>query len=386
MTQGRRAAWTARDWTAWATALGLGALGGWLATRAGLPLAWMLGAMAATTAAAIAGLPVRLPGPFRGTMLAVLGVMLGSAFTPEVMEQAGRWTLSLAALAGYVLVVTLLVWWWLARGMKFGLVTGFFAASPGGLSEMTIVGAAMGGDDRTIALVHAMRILLVVLVVPLWFRLTGQYDGTGGAALAASMAHLRDLDLADGLVLAACGGLGVAAARLVRLPAAVLAGPMIASAAAHLTGLTAGAPPLELVNLAQLATGAAIGSRFAGLRPGPALPGLAGLHRADAGHQPGRRLAAGPHDGPVHRRAVPGLHPWRGSRDEPDLHRPGPGCGLCLHPPFRPHRAGGDAGAQPVPAAAAVKQTRQFRHRRILVPSCPRLTRASTSLRLSICF
>ena len=42
---------------------------------------------------------------------------------------------------------------------------------PGGLNDMTIMGGAMGGQERAIALAHALRILTVVLTIPVWYRL-----------------------------------------------------------------------------------------------------------------------------------------------------------------------------------------------------------------------
>ncbi len=54
-------------------------------------------------------------------------------------------------------------------------------------------------------------------------------------------------------------------ARLVRLPAAAILGPMIFSAAFHLTGLTEAKPPTELVAAAQVVVGTTVGCRFAGV-------------------------------------------------------------------------------------------------------------------------
>ena len=42
-------------WAKLGLALAIGGLGGWVAKLLGLPLAWMIGAMVATTAAALAG-------------------------------------------------------------------------------------------------------------------------------------------------------------------------------------------------------------------------------------------------------------------------------------------------------------------------------------------
>ena len=51
---------------------------------------------------------------------------------------------------------------------------------------------------------------------------------------------------------------------LLRLPAKYLLGPMLASAAVHLTGWTNLKPPFEIVNFAQLILGVVIGCRFLG--------------------------------------------------------------------------------------------------------------------------
>ena len=65
-----------------AIALPIGAAGVTVFYLLSLPLAWMLGSMIAVMVAAFAGAPVRTPGRFRGTFATVIGVLLGSAFTP----------------------------------------------------------------------------------------------------------------------------------------------------------------------------------------------------------------------------------------------------------------------------------------------------------------
>src|SRR5260370_462192 len=60
---------------------------------------------------------------------------------------------------------------WFRRFTTWDRVTCYFAAMPGGLNDMTIMGGAMGGQERAIALAHALRILTVVLTIPVWYRL-----------------------------------------------------------------------------------------------------------------------------------------------------------------------------------------------------------------------
>lgn len=246
-------------------ALGLGAAGGLAFREAGLPLPWMLGAMAANLASCLAGARPKVPQPVRAVMIGVLGLMLGSAFSPAMLEQAGRWPAGMAAVLAYVVLGTAILALLFRRLAGYDPVTAYFSAAPGGLSEMILTGTAMGGDERTISLTHALRILLVVFTVPFAFRLFGGYQG-GGGGLAASLGSLAELDAADALVLAGCAVAGGLAARAVRMPAANLTGPMLASAALHLSGLTESHPPAELVAAAQVVVGASIGARFAIIR------------------------------------------------------------------------------------------------------------------------
>ncbi len=240
----------------------LGAAGGALFNQLGLPLAWMIGAMSRTTVASLAGAPVAMPVQVRAVMVAVLGVMLGSAFTPTMAARMADWWPSLLAVLAYASTVTLLLLAYFRKVAGYDWTTAYFSASPGGLNEMTIVGGEMGGDVRTISLIHASRVLFVVLAVPFAFTLLEGYDRAARPALGGP---LFDLQLPDLAVLAACGVFGVIVARLLRMPAANLTGPMILSAAVHVAGITDSRPPAELVALAQLVVGAAIGCRFTGV-------------------------------------------------------------------------------------------------------------------------
>ncbi|WP_255448567.1 AbrB family transcriptional regulator [Telmatospirillum sp. J64-1] len=247
----------------WSFTLVLGGIGGFLFHLATMPLAWMMGAMCITTAAALGGLKVAVSPRLRMVMISVLGLMLGSTFTPEIAEQAGQWILSLSGLVLYVLVSTGLVMLYLHRVAGWGPVTSYFSAAPGGLNEMVLTGGAMGGDDRTIALNHALRILLIVFLVPIGFRLFGGYEG---GQMTQAMGSIFGLSWQDAAFLGVSAVIGVTAAQIVRLPAAALTGPMILSAAFHIAGLTDSHPPAEMVAIAQVVTGAAIGSRFAGVK------------------------------------------------------------------------------------------------------------------------
>lgn len=242
--------------------LALATAGGAAAAWIGLPLAWLIGAMIATGVTAISGVSVSIPDRLRSAMMMVLGIMLGGSFTPDIVGHLERWTVTLAGLAVYLAVAGAAGTFLLHRVARLDLATAYFTAMPGGLTEMVIAGGAMGGDDRTIALAHSMRVMLVVLVIPFWFAFVEGYQPGGiGPAGSAGAMGLRDM----ALVASAAAGMPIAAA--LRLPVPVLLGPLLLSAAIHAAGLTEGQPPDVLVAIAQVVVGAAIGCRFAGIPP-----------------------------------------------------------------------------------------------------------------------
>ncbi len=242
--------------------MALGAVGGVLASEIGMPLPWMLGPMCVCTLAAVMKLPIGAPMRIRPAMVLILGVMLGSGFRPEMMKLWQEWSISLLFLAGYVLVVGLLAYPYFRKFAGYDRVTAYFAGMPGGLNEMMIVGGALGGDERRIVLTHACRILLTVLAIPIWFRLTTDIDMTDRSKFGVA---LDALSLEDYAILGACALVGWPVGKLLRVPAPMLVGPMLISAAVHLAGLSQAQPPLLIVNLAQWVLGTVIGCRFIGV-------------------------------------------------------------------------------------------------------------------------
>lgn len=254
-------------------ALALGTAGGAVFHALDMPLAWMLGAMCATTCAALAGLEVSVPTSARTGMIAILGIMLGSVFTPDIAARAEQWVGGLALQFLFVATVTVASLIYFRRVAHFDPVTAYFAATPGGLTVMVVTGEELGGDPRAISLVHAVRILVVVFVVPFYFRAV---VGLDVPSVPAGMGTMSSLGLSDAGILALCGVLGYFLARRLKLPAAALVGPMGLSIAAHLGGLTAAQPPMELVALAQVVVGTGVGCRFVGV-PLRQVRGLLGL-------------------------------------------------------------------------------------------------------------
>ena len=244
-----------------ALALLLGLAGGVLFFALNLPLPWMLGALCLTLVAAVIGLPIRTPDALRPPVIAVIGVLLGSGFTPELLGRLPGWLPSLGMLALYAALSAAIVVPFYRRVGGFDPITAYFAGMPGGLTEMMMIGRAMGGDDRKIVLAHAARIVLTVAAIAFWFRLVLGYQVSGNPG-GPSLLSMSARDIA---ILVTCGFVGAFAGSRLRLPAPTLLGPMLLSGIAHATGLTASAPPPGLVIAAQVALGTMMGCRFLGV-------------------------------------------------------------------------------------------------------------------------
>ncbi|MEM8914885.1 MAG: AbrB family transcriptional regulator, partial [Pseudomonadota bacterium] len=238
----------------------LGTIGGAIFWWWGVPLAWMLGALTATSIASMIGVQTGVPKVLRSPMFIVIGVLIGSSFNEELLSQIGEWTLSLIGLLVCLVVSVAVGLVYLRLIARFDSVTAYFTSMPGGLSEMVAQGGSYGGDEADIVLAHSARVMLVVFAIPLGFQAV---IGNVGAGVPMPDAGLTPLTATDVFWLCVSGLGGVVAGRL-GLPAGMLLGALVASAIVHAIGLTHVSPPAPIVAAAQVVIGASLGARFAG--------------------------------------------------------------------------------------------------------------------------
>jgi membrane AbrB-like protein len=242
-------------------ALAIGVVSALAATAINLPLPWMLGPMIGVTLAALLNAPIHAPAPLRPVVIPAIGVMLGSSITPEIVALIPRWSLSVAILLPFLVAAGGVSWVLYRKVGKYDPVTAYFSAMPGGLNDMLVMGAEAGGEERRIALAHALRIFCVIMVIVLFY---GLVLGVSSEGQAGAWVALDALSVWDWVILLGCGVLGVPLGQRIRLPAAQVFGPMILSGAAHLTGIVTVAPPTIVILAAQLVIGTVVGCRFLG--------------------------------------------------------------------------------------------------------------------------
>jgi uncharacterized protein len=238
----------------------IGIAGGALFLWANLPGGLISGAMISVGIAAIAGRPLSLPPILAQTILLLLGISLGSLVSRQLLQHIGTYPLTIGLLALATFCSTLGSSLYLQRVHGWDRTSAFLAASPGALSQITMLAMERGADVSAIAVVQTMRVIILTAALPLLLTLTGIAPSSPPAA---AIAVASPLELA-GLVAAA-----VAVALLLRLlkfPASWMFGAMIGSSVLHGAGVTEGGLPPSLRGIALIGIGALIGTRFARMK------------------------------------------------------------------------------------------------------------------------
>ena len=238
----------------------IAALGAAVFWAAGLPLPFLFGPMTACLVAALAGARLQGLGQVSVAARTILGVAVGASITPEVVGQLPQMALSVAFVPLYVLLIALIGVPFFTRVCGFDRVTAWYAAMPGGLQDMIAFGQEAGGDPRTLSLVHATRVLIIITLVPI---LMTKVFGIGlsqpfGEPVGAIPPHELGL-----MALAAI--LGWKGGEKIGLFGASIIGPMIVTAALSLTDLIHHRPPSEAIVTAQFFIGMGVGVYYVGV-------------------------------------------------------------------------------------------------------------------------
>lgn len=250
--------------TFWPAALciAIAVVGGFAFSYLHLPLAFMLGAIAFVMVAAMAGAPIARPNAHIVTpMRATLGVLLGSAVTPDLLDHVAALGAAAAFVPFFVVISGAVGTLYYTRVAGFSREESFFCAVPGGLHVMTIYAEECGVDIRRVALAHALRVTFVVLLTPLAVSFYAHIPAVGSTS---STAWITDIAARDLIFLLIAGLIGWYIGKKTGMPGGQMLGPLLASAALHIGGITAAKPPIELIVISQIIIGASIGARYVG--------------------------------------------------------------------------------------------------------------------------
>jgi membrane AbrB-like protein len=237
------------------------AAAGTLLALAGLPSPALFGGLVAGLVRALAfRSPGRVPAPASTAGQAVIGVAMGALIDLGTLRAVAADWLPVLLVTVATLLLSLAAGAALRLRRDIGPVTGAFAMIAGGASGIVVMARELGADERMVAVLQYLRVLLVVLLMPV--VATTAYGASGGAGIAPGDGDGPGWPAGLALT-AACGVAGLVLGRLLRVPVAALLGPLVAAAVADLTGLSGGAEvPVPLESAAFLVIGLQVGVTF----------------------------------------------------------------------------------------------------------------------------
>ena len=225
-----------------------------------LPLPWLLGPIVACLVAALLGVSMRGMPVINNLMRTILGVAVGATFTwALVVTMAGMWT-TLILVPLMVVLIGLIGVPYFQRLWGFDFATSYYGAMPGGLQDMLLFGEEAGADVRALSLIHATRVMVIVVALP--FILQGYWgvDLSNPPGVPAASLPLSQL-----ILMVVCGVAGWQIAKAVGLFGSSILGPMILSAILALSGVLQHRPPAEAIWMAQFFIGMTVGTKYAGV-------------------------------------------------------------------------------------------------------------------------
>ena len=243
-----------------AATFGLGLFGVALFHVADLPLPWLLGPLTACLIAALAGARLRGIGILNDGMRTILGVAVGATFTPVLLVSMMAMWPTLLLIPVMVAASGLVGVPYFQRLWGYDFATSYYGAMPGGLQDMLVFGEEAGGNPRSLSLIHATRVMVIVAALP--FLLQGIWGADLSNAPGAPAGAIPPAQL---LLMVACALVGWQGAKRVGMFGASILGPLLVAAAAALAGLLQHRPPAEAIWAAQFFIGMAVGTKYSGI-------------------------------------------------------------------------------------------------------------------------
>lgn len=246
-------------WLSALVVLSVTSLSGAFAHLLHIPLAWLLGALLASTALALKGITFNLNG-VRPYVLIFLGLALGQTFNSSVMS------VLLNSLPAIIVCSLLTVLVGVVGGKVFvryaGLdaKTAFFCGIPGGVVLMAIHAKEAGLSEQHVVFSQSVRLIIVVLLYPVLVSMVPHGESLITPLEAAAS---NDSSSYSHLLLWWLAGLGAAIlGKKIGIPNPWMLAPCILAAVFSSADLTSVSVPDGFVTLAQIVLGITLGANM----------------------------------------------------------------------------------------------------------------------------
>lgn len=223
-----------------------------------MPAALLIGPMLTAVVVGVNGATVRVPRKYFAAAQAIVGCLIATSISPEIFTAfLAEWPLFLAAVLGTV-VASSFLGWLISRWRVLPGTTGVWGSAPGAATAMVLMAGAFGADQRLVAFMQYLRVIMVSVAAAVIARLWVDTSSVEAPAIV----WFPPIDWAAfgaTLAIAAAGGV---AGHFARLPSPYFLGAMFLGVGLHL-GL--GVPmqlPEWLLAVTYIAIGWSIGLNF----------------------------------------------------------------------------------------------------------------------------
>lgn len=198
----------------------------------------------------------------RFVSMSVIGAMIGSRFSPELLSLLPKFWVSGLALIPFILLAHGGSYFIMRKLGGYKKLDAYFAALPGGIVDSAALAEEAGADLRVVTAQHFIRIILVVSTVPLLFLFI-QGDAVG--SLAGESLASTQYDLVDVVQILLIAWVGLFLGRLTRMPVNHMLGPLFLALVLSVAGVIDIDLPPWLGHAAQYVVGTALGAQFSGV-------------------------------------------------------------------------------------------------------------------------
>src|SRR5574344_1768078 len=225
-----------------------------------LPLPWLLGSIFATSILIrFQNIPIQSPKLFSAPARILIGLAIGSAFTPAILNYIPQYTISLLLVIPFTILVIFFGTYYYYKVLKYDLKTSYLGSMPGGVIEMVIIGQELKANTAKITLMQSSRLFFVVVSLPFIIQYIFQIDIRGNQLLTTP---LKNIDFFEFFIIYTLSIFAAIIAKKIKLTAAFLMGPMILSIILFSSGVFSVAIPDEFLKFIQVVFGVIIGFTF----------------------------------------------------------------------------------------------------------------------------
>jgi hypothetical protein len=164
------------------------ACGGLLGRKLKIPAGTMLGALLFTILFNVFLDKAYIPGDFRPWLQMLSGILLGSGISRRDVRE-----LKFLIVPGIVMIINMIILniifgYLMFRFSNLDLATSLLATAPGGMTDMALIAAELGGEMMPVTILHLARLLIIYALLPWIFARLRQYQASNGKGAACEAA------------------------------------------------------------------------------------------------------------------------------------------------------------------------------------------------------